>query len=295
MRSKAWIALSACLAVAAPSSAEHIVGVTWDGDAVWIDPSIPEGGLIGPTGLDCLNSLARDSTGRLVTASAAQCGTPRLSEVDAATGDATTFHAPFLNDIRALAFDPNNDNVLYATDGTTGKFYWLDLTVPYGHSGIKHLIGTLEYHGIHGLTFAEDGTCYGWSTSAGLIIIDPHLAESVDVNGEWDGSSEIQTLAFSSQGVLYGAHDSLYTIDTATGELTLIGSGDWGEVRGMAFVEDAVEGDVNGDGVVNVEDLLELLASWGPCPQPPDECPADLDGNGVVNTGDLLNLLANWS
>ena len=55
-----------------------------------------------------------------------------------------------------------------------------------------------------------------------------------------------------------------------------------------------IPGDVNGDGVVNTEDLLLLLGSWGPCPDPPEECPADFNGDGFVNTGDLLILLGNW-
>ncbi|MHC4415150.1 MAG: dockerin type I domain-containing protein [Planctomycetota bacterium] len=53
-------------------------------------------------------------------------------------------------------------------------------------------------------------------------------------------------------------------------------------------------GDLNGDGIVGVADLLLLLAAWGPCPDPPDDCPADLNGDGTVNIADLLILLANW-
>jgi hypothetical protein len=52
--------------------------------------------------------------------------------------------------------------------------------------------------------------------------------------------------------------------------------------------------DINGDGVVNVIDLLALLAAWGDCPEPPDGCPADFDGDGDVDAADLLTLLANW-
>jgi hypothetical protein len=52
-------------------------------------------------------------------------------------------------------------------------------------------------------------------------------------------------------------------------------------------------GDLNGDGVVNVSDLLILLANWGLCPEGND-CPADLNDDGVVNVSDLLMLLANW-
>jgi hypothetical protein len=51
--------------------------------------------------------------------------------------------------------------------------------------------------------------------------------------------------------------------------------------------------DLNCDGVVDVSDLLLLLAAWGPCPENQD-CPGDLDGDGAVDVSDLLILLANW-
>lgn len=51
-------------------------------------------------------------------------------------------------------------------------------------------------------------------------------------------------------------------------------------------------GDLNGDGIVNVNDLLILLAAWGECPP---SCPADLNGDGFVDVADLLLLLGNWS
>ena len=52
--------------------------------------------------------------------------------------------------------------------------------------------------------------------------------------------------------------------------------------------------DLNGDGVVDIVDFLALLASWGPCPDLPFECPADLDGNLNVGIVDMLELLSNW-
>lgn len=54
-------------------------------------------------------------------------------------------------------------------------------------------------------------------------------------------------------------------------------------------------GDVNGDGIVDFGDILDLLAAWGDCPDPPDPCPADFDGNGTVNFADLLVILGNWT
>ncbi|MEE8155121.1 MAG: hypothetical protein V3T53_09245, partial [Phycisphaerales bacterium] len=52
--------------------------------------------------------------------------------------------------------------------------------------------------------------------------------------------------------------------------------------------------DLNGDGQVGASDLLILLASWGPCPDPPECCPADIDGDGQVGASDLLILLSQW-
>jgi len=52
-------------------------------------------------------------------------------------------------------------------------------------------------------------------------------------------------------------------------------------------------GDLNGDGVVNVSDLLILLGNWGECPGTA-ECVGDLNDDGVVNVSDLLILLGAW-
>ena len=51
-----------------------------------------------------------------------------------------------------------------------------------------------------------------------------------------------------------------------------------------------IPGDVNGDGVVNVNDILAVMDAWGPC----IACPADLNGDGIVNVVDLLEVVGNW-
>lgn len=56
--------------------------------------------------------------------------------------------------------------------------------------------------------------------------------------------------------------------------------------------EAPVTGDLNGDGSVDVFDLLILLATWGPCIN--ELCPADLNGSGAVDTVDMLMLLSSW-
>ncbi len=52
-------------------------------------------------------------------------------------------------------------------------------------------------------------------------------------------------------------------------------------------------GDTNGDGAVNVTDLLGLLGAFGACNTCGD-CPADTNGDCLVTVTDLLALLANW-
>jgi len=54
--------------------------------------------------------------------------------------------------------------------------------------------------------------------------------------------------------------------------------------------------DFDGSGDVEAFDLAQLLGAWGPCPEPPEPCPADLFGNGdgFVSADDLAQLLGNW-
>ncbi|MHC5004403.1 MAG: hypothetical protein ACYTJ0_14910 [Planctomycetota bacterium] len=58
------------------------------------------------------------------------------------------------------------------------------------------------------------------------------------------------------------------------------------------------EGDITGpdgapDGWVDVQDLLEVIFSWGEC-EPDTACPADLDGSGTVDVQDLLVVIFNF-
>lgn len=48
--------------------------------------------------------------------------------------------------------------------------------------------------------------------------------------------------------------------------------------------------DINGDGQVNVTDLLSLIDSWGLCAG----CDADINDDGVVDVTDLLELVGAW-
>jgi len=51
------------------------------------------------------------------------------------------------------------------------------------------------------------------------------------------------------------------------------------------------EGDLNGSGGVDVDDLLAVISAWGPCVDP-DDCPADMDGDGTVSVDDVLAVIS---
>ena len=57
-----------------------------------------------------------------------------------------------------------------------------------------------------------------------------------------------------------------------------------------ALIEPALPGDVDGSGTVDVSDLLDLIAAWGPQPVDP-LCGPDLNLDGVVGVDDLLEVL----
>jgi hypothetical protein len=58
----------------------------------------------------------------------------------------------------------------------------------------------------------------------------------------------------------------------------------------QAVLDLAPSADIDGDGVVDAEDLAALLVQWGTCAS----CSADLTGDGQVGGADLAVLLAAW-
>ena len=70
------------------------------------------------------------------------------------------------------------------------------------------------------------------------------------------------------------------------------GDDDNGSRSGSAYIFD-IDGpdcpDINGDGYINVSDLLAVIDQWGLT-----NSPADINGDGIVDVSDLLILIAAW-
>ena len=123
-------------------------------------------------------------------------------------------------------------------------------------------------------------------------------------------NGELSLHASSSWDVSETVEDPPFYFDNLPLELpTIIPPGDFAGVYLSAVADEAtstavgmldfsafgdsqdVPGDVNGDGEVNVSDVLAVISAWGPC----GDCPEDLNGDGNVNVTDLLDVIANWT
>ena len=122
----------------------------------------------------------------------------------------------------------------------------------------------------------------------GMIMIPPNGSELVVVEAQWVFSRSDTQESTKGKVTDIVMYEDPGKIEPDTG----IGSkGTESTERSQSICD---EGDINCDGVVNVDDLLELLSQYGECPDPTD-CSGDLDGDGDVDVNDLLALLAAYS
>ncbi len=129
---------------------------------------------------------------------------------------------------------------------------------------------------------------------------------SISLNGNevtW-GSHMQQTADAGTIAVLFGAGVGSSTqgtprSDTAAGEPT---DGSWWITKVQRYYDDIVsippsqsgggscEQDLNGDSVVDINDILALVTHWGACADPTN-CHGDFDGGGGIDANDLMVML----
>jgi hypothetical protein len=123
-----------------------------------------------------------------------------------------------------------------------------------------------------------------------------HAAGTVNTPGEWP---EAYLLHYDGDG--WSRVDDVQTADgsqflaaatTADGTLWLAGLTNEFPALGLAqrgiACDPDCEPDLDGDGAVDVGDLLIMLGNWG------NSGVGDLDGSGAVDVSDLLELLSAW-
>jgi hypothetical protein len=212
-----------------------ILAVSFSGEVVDINSVTGAATLLQSSG-PSFNSLARqgDTYWSVVTFGG------QLSTIDANTGLATV--GPALTgvgsetSIRGLAYGAGALYGLQNTGGATsvGPDSLVRINTA---TGATTVIGATGFTGLQGLAISADGTAYGWDIGAGLVTIDLATGAASDVSAAGAGG-DIQTLAFSPGGVLYGGRSSLFTIDTSSGDTTFVvnfSGATNGDVRGFEF------------------------------------------------------------
>jgi len=161
-------------------------------------------------------------------------------------------------------------DITYVSDGVTPAS---DLHITIGmFLGDKNPVYT-ETH--------VDGTDLGFGSGPGTFkgTFETSALNGVAVQGFFPPYSIVNISLGSIDGPIYGTGyfvDSFINFD-------------------MVEVGGATPGDIDGDGIVGIDDFLLLLAAWGPCAAPcPPSCRPDFDGDCVVGIADFLTLLANW-
>jgi hypothetical protein len=117
-----------------------------------------------------------------------------------------------------------------------------------------------------------------WDVDANcrLEACDVYLGYDEDPSDGWSIEVDTSSLPLGDLHVIARAKDD---------------SGAWSlPACASAMIDDPpCTGDTNADGVVDVADLLALLAAWGGAGGP-----EDINGDGIVDVQDLLTLLSAW-
>ncbi len=110
--------------------------------------------------------------------------------------------------------------------------------------------------------------------------------DSVDLDGDGD-FTELLPVDYDGDPRLT---DNPNRADTGCGSLAVVDMGPL-EFAGEGDFEFKL-GDANGDGFVDFNDILYVLANWGTCPSAC--CSADVNRNDLVDFADILLILANF-
>ncbi len=248
-----------------------------------------------------------------------------LYKVDLETGAATVQGTPSSQSLTDLAWNPTNDTMygVYSQSFTNGRLFEVNLetgsvTIAGEFSGLdaqNNLVGlAIDSDGLFYVFDNMNKKLYRSDAEFNLTLLYgpdeltcPQCELAIGSQGigiDWS-RHDVGYHGAIGQGVFPNYYNNLNTFDLDGAQYTW--GPDWGPNHpdGLPQVQpgdlailpnDArpqIPGDLNGDGVVDVSDVLLLLGAWGPCPED-KPCTADLNGDGVVDVTDLLILLANW-
>lgn len=244
MKTRYTLALGTALAVLGPGSgASDLYGIQFSGltDLYSINQANGAVSSIGPTGKDNLGDLTSDT----------RPGSPHLWGVRIASNELFEFNPATGAALSSVPLSSRDNMVSIAFDPVGGKLYG-NTSVGFGAAadtlyeinpttGTATAIGPIGFGNVYSLGFDQSGNLYGISdTTDQLIAISAvtgagSLIAGLSVGLAFDIASrpEDNTMFLADSGTF-----SIYTVDTGTGALSLVGPYGAGDpnIVGLAFL-----------------------------------------------------------
>ena len=185
--------------------------------------------------------------------------------------------------VSSSAVDPQADQYEYVYDITYIGVDVIYLGIVFGPYDVTNDIDPEFRHG----EGVEDGP-------APFVLMDESLKADADGDGDIDVAADI-FMQINGKG--YGQLD---VTNVSLGDVWVELPWPFGELEvdidriyldGQIFITpifNPCPADTNGDGVVNVGDILAAIGNWGGSGE------GDIDGNGVVDVSDLLAIVGAW-
>jgi hypothetical protein len=221
--------------IIAPSAAGTMYGVTGQpegGSLISINTQNGTGTTIGQSGFTELLGLSIKPSSTQIYSAVSQFPATLIVRINASSGDAYSVATLPITNIRALAFDMNN-NLYTAT--VNGFLYKVNSSL-----WDTALIGNTNITNLYGLTINPvNGQLWGISVSSQIYKINKQTAASVLIGNV--GYQYTTSICFDAYGKLYASSgigtqvSNLIRVDTSTGTGTLIGSIGKKGVNGIAI------------------------------------------------------------
>jgi hypothetical protein len=205
--------------------------------------------------------------------------------------------------IRVGAYDPNGFGTAQLVVHTRPVNDNCEDALPIGNGDEAFSTLGATTDGVSHAECADDGQTYHdiWYTyqspCSGTLTVS--TCDQADYDTDlvvYEGScSDDANLACNDDFFGCEGFTSLVEAPVIAGNVYLIRVGGWrdGDMgTGVLTLscDSGVDGDVNNDGIVDLDDLLAIIAAW----ETSGDDGTDLNGDGVVNIHDLLIVVANW-
>jgi hypothetical protein len=184
---------------------------------------------------------------------------------------------------------PSNDNCENALTTASGSFSFTNISATTDGPPVPGSCGFPDDQIEKDVWFRFFALCTGTATAD---ICNSNFDTRIAVYGPECPGGPDELLVCDDDGC---GLQSIVTFPVQQGSFYLIRIGGFADEQGSGMLtltceEDVVEcdGDLNGDAVVDVEDLLDLLGNWG------SSGTGDINEDGIVDVEDLLILLGNW-